>query len=283
MEENDQKVLIYIGIAVIVLLLIGLGFTFSSNLKNKRNLNSEKLASEKLLSEKLMVEKELEKLKADFSSLTAKSDANAKLLDETNAKIAENQKKINALSGQNRSLQGNKEELEELQKIKADLEKQSAQLKSDKDNLLAQTNDLQNSLASLEADKKDLTLKLENALLYNTDNFLVTATRGKKKEKVVVSYGRWDDYKQKNTSLMLKTAVEFLRVRQDYRFIIFGSGLELVKKLLESEPEEIRRRIEALGFVDRAKIKELLASAQILFMPSRWEGCLLYTSPSPRD
>lgn len=193
MEDKRQKVVTYVGAGIIALLLIGLFFTVGSNLKNKRNLNTEKLASEKLLSEKLTVEKELTKLKVDFSALKQKSDANTKLLAETNMKITENEKKINSLTGENRSLRTNKKALSELQKVKADLEKESSQLKSDYNRLLAQSKDLQNSLSSLEAEKKNLTLQLEKAekaQLYNTDNFLVTATRGKKAEKIVICASR---------------------------------------------------------------------------------------------
>ena len=190
MEDKRQKIVTYTGSAIIVLLLIGLLFAGCSNSKKKRNLNAEKLASEKLLSEKLMGEKELEKLKADFSTLKQKSDANTKLLAETNIKIAENQKKISSLTGENRSLLNSKKELTELQKVKADLEKESYQLKSDYDKLLSQNRELQNSLNSLETEKGNLTLQLEKAQLNNTDNFLVTATRGKKAEKIVICASR---------------------------------------------------------------------------------------------
>jgi len=190
MENKRQKVVTYVGASVIALLLLGIFFTVGSNKKNKRNLNNEKLTSEKLLSEKLSVDKELAKQQADFSALRQKSDANSKLLAETNIKIAESEKKINSLSGENRSLRANRKELEELKKTKADLEKESSQLKSDYDKLMAQNKDLQNFLSSLETEKKNLALQLENAQKVNTDNFLVTATRGKKAEKFVVKASR---------------------------------------------------------------------------------------------
>ena len=190
MEEKRQKVITYVGASVIALLLIGIFFTVGSNKKNKRNLNTEKIASEKLLSEKLTGEKELAKLQTDFSALKQKSDANTKLLAETNIKIADSEKKINSLSGENRSLRADRKELVELKKTKADLEKESSQLKSDYDKLMAQNKDLQNSLSSLETEKKNVALQLENAQKINTDNFLVTATRGKKTEIFVIKASR---------------------------------------------------------------------------------------------
>ena len=190
MENNRQKTVTYVGAIVIALLLIGMVFTSVSTSKGKRNLNAEKQTSEKLLSEKLSVEKELAKLQTDFSALRQKSDANTKMLAETNIKIADSEKKINSLSGENRSLRANRKELDELKKTKADLEKESSQLKSDYDKLMAQNKDLQNSLSSLETEKKNLVLQLENAQKVNTDNFLVTATRGKKAEKIVIKASR---------------------------------------------------------------------------------------------
>ena len=187
MENKTQKTLTFVGAIVIALLLIGIVITTVSNSKGKRNLNAEKLTSEKLLSEKLSAEKELAKLNTDFSALKQKNDANQKLLAEVNLKITENDKKINLLKNENRSLQANKKELEELRKVKSDLEKESSRLKSDYDRLTAQNKDLQNSMSSLEAEKKNLLLQLENAGKVNTDNFLATAKRGKKTEKLVSS------------------------------------------------------------------------------------------------
>ena len=190
MEERKSNIVMYVGIAIIILLLAGLIFTVSSNSKNKNSLNAEKLASEKLLSEKLSLEKELAKMKADYASLSEKSSATEKLLEETNLKIAENQKRINALSGENRSLRNVKKEMEELQKVKAELENSLVQQKADYQKLLAKSNDLQNSIASLETDKKELTLQLDKAKTYKSDNYLTTATRGKKTEKMVIRGSR---------------------------------------------------------------------------------------------
>ena len=71
---------------------------------------------------------------------------------------------------------------------------------------------------------------------------------------------------------MVETVVEFLKERKDYRFIIFGNGTEHVKKLLEAAPENVKDRIEILGFVEREKIKSFLMNAKIFFVPSRWES-----------
>ena len=54
-----------------------------------------------------------------------------------------------------------------------------------------------------------------------------------KKENIVISYGRWNDYKQKNTQVMVETVVEFLKERRDFRFIVFGNGTAEIKNLLK--------------------------------------------------
>lgn len=186
MENNRQKTVTVVGAIVIALLLIGMVFTLVTISKGKGKLNAEKQTSEKLLSEKLSVEKELSKLHSDFSVLKQKSDANVKSLSETNIKIAESEKKINLLSGENKSLRANRKELEELKKVKADLEKESDKLKSEYDKINSQNKDLQNSISSLENENKNLALQVENAKKVNADNFLVTATRIKKPEKIVI-------------------------------------------------------------------------------------------------
>jgi glycosyltransferase involved in cell wall biosynthesis len=94
----------------------------------------------------------------------------------------------------------------------------------------------------------------------------------KQKEDIAVAFGRWDDRKQKNTKTMAETVVDFLKERPNFRFLIFGSGTELVRSLVTKAPTKVRSRITVLGFVEREKIKVLLANAKIFFVPSRWES-----------
>ena len=190
MGNNRQKTVTYVSVIVFALLLIGIIFTSVTISKWKNDLNVEKQTSEKLLSEKLFVKKDLDKLQTDFSTLKQKSDANARTLAETNVKIADNEKRISSLTGENRSLRASKKELAELKKTKAILEKESSQLKSDHDKLMIQNKNLQNSLSSMETQRNNLELQLENAKKVNTDNFLLTATRGKKAERIVIRASR---------------------------------------------------------------------------------------------
>lgn len=188
MENNKPKIVTLGAIVIALLLLIGLCFTLISHSKSKKQLNAEKQTSEKLLSEKLSIEKELTKLKTDFSLLQQRGIENQRLLNETNAKIAENEKKLNSLAAENRSLRATGKELEDLKKTKTEIEKESARLKSEYERLIAQNKDLQNSLSA--AEKKYLALQQEISQKVNSDNFLLTATRGKKAEKIVIRASR---------------------------------------------------------------------------------------------
>ncbi len=93
-----------------------------------------------------------------------------------------------------------------------------------------------------------------------------------KKDNIVVSYGRWNDYKQKNTRIMVKALVEFLKARKDYRAIIFGRGAQIIRKMVGNLPTNITERITIYDFVERPKIIDYLANGKIFFVPSRWES-----------
>jgi hypothetical protein len=190
MEIKNQKTLTYALVVAIALLLIGLFLTIGFNSKNKKSLSVEKQTTEKLLSEKISLDNQLSKMLDDYNTLKDKSIANSKLLADIQTKLAENEKKITSLTGENRSLRSNKKELAELIKTKEALDKEYVQLKSDNERLLTQSRELQNSIKSLEAEKNDLTAKVEKAQSYNTDNFLVTATRGRKTERIVIRASR---------------------------------------------------------------------------------------------
>jgi myosin heavy subunit len=186
----NQKTINYLGAAIIALLILGLIVAIGKNTKNRKSLANEKSISETLLVEKQKFETDLEKLRADLSALRQQSDANEKLFSESRLKIDESDKRINSLTRDNRALRNNASELEELKKTKEELEKEFAQLKSDNDRLLTQTKNLESSINSLEAEKSKLADQVQRTQLYNTDNFLVTATRGKKTERVVICASR---------------------------------------------------------------------------------------------
>jgi glycosyltransferase involved in cell wall biosynthesis len=92
------------------------------------------------------------------------------------------------------------------------------------------------------------------------------------KKNIVVSHGRWDDFKVKNTRVMAETIIEFLKNRDEYRAVIFGSGIEMVKDQIAHAPQHIKDRIEISGYIQHEKVKGFLRNAKMLFVPSRWES-----------
>lgn len=181
MNDNTKTIA---GIVIIILLLFTSVFAFIANSKNKRNLNSEKLQSESLLSEKLLIQKDLDRIKSELAALQSKNDATERSLAETELKLAEKEKRIASFSRDNNSLIRSRKELSELQKEKADLDLSYANLKLEHEKSLAQNADLQNAVASLETQKKELSDKMKQRELFDSDNFEVYGSRGKKKEKL---------------------------------------------------------------------------------------------------
>ena len=182
METSQTKTII--GIALIILFLLLAGFGFILNSKNKKNLNSEKLRSESLLSEKLLVEKELEKVKNDLASLQAKNEADEKTLADLRSSISDKDRRIASLSRQNKTLTSDNTELAAIRQAKETLDNEYTTLKSEYDRQVAQNNELQKSFSALEAEKVQLESKLNEMTLYDSDNFMVYGSRGKKKEKI---------------------------------------------------------------------------------------------------
>jgi glycosyltransferase involved in cell wall biosynthesis len=94
----------------------------------------------------------------------------------------------------------------------------------------------------------------------------------KKKENVLISYGRWEDIPQKNTVNLVKAVADFLKKRPEYTAVIFGSGKDVLEQLVSTLPKNIANRFNLLGFVEREKIPGLLAGAKMFVTPSRWES-----------
>ncbi len=174
----------YVGGGIIILLLALAIFGFVSNSKNKKNLEAERIQTQTLTNENLQVREELQNLKSDYGSLTTLSDSTSRMLEESEKRAKQGSNRIATLSREKKELDQVRVELEELQKSNAELDKNYADLKLENEKALAQNKDLQSSLAATETQRNDITGRLQKTELYNADNFLVTAVRGKQ-DKVV--------------------------------------------------------------------------------------------------
>ncbi len=188
-SEENNKTTTWIGIGIIILLLLSTGLFFIQNSKNKKSLEAEKLNSEQLLSEKLLVEKDLEKAKADISACEARVKELTAKLAETESALAARDRRIASLINNSAALAKTKKELEDLQKAKADLDNAYATLKSELEAANTQNNTLKTNINKLETEKSDLSKKLADALLYESDNFVVYGSRGKTTEKLTFRAG----------------------------------------------------------------------------------------------
>ena len=172
--------------ALAVILLIGLLIALGAVKKTNNKLNEEQLRYEKLMAEKTQADADIAKLKSDLEALNTKLNENGKLLEETNNKLAAAERRARALAGESAALKACRTETEDLKKAKADLESEAASLRSDYDKLLAKSNELQKNNDLLEQEKKQLAAKLDEMMLYDSDNMMTTAVRGKTVEKPVI-------------------------------------------------------------------------------------------------
>ena len=183
MENSNQKTITYVGAVVIVLLLLGLILTIVFNSRNRNSLKAEKLTTERLLTEKSAIQNDLDKVREEISNLKLRSDENARLLSDTEAKLADTEKRMRYLSSQN--AKKSKAAEEEFQIQKAALEKEYADLKLSYDNQMSENGNLQKKLAEMEAQTNDLLEKLKAMSTFDSDNFQVMGTRGKNDRQVV--------------------------------------------------------------------------------------------------
>ncbi len=178
--------IIYVGVAVILLLLFTTIFGFVSNSKNKHNLNAEMVRTETLASEKAQLLSEIDQMKNDQTSLTGRYDSTQKSLAGAELRIIDRDRRMNTLRRDNTALEVDRKALAELQTVKADLDKTYNTLEQEYEKTLAQNKEQQSSLTQLEAQYKDVSSQLRQAELYTTDNFQAYGSRGKEKEKLTI-------------------------------------------------------------------------------------------------
>ena len=94
----------------------------------------------------------------------------------------------------------------------------------------------------------------------------------RKKENILISYGRWEDIQQKNTVNLVRAVAEFLKKRPEYSAVLFGSGKPVLEQLVGALPKSVKDRIQLFGFVKREEINGLLAGAKMFVTASRWES-----------
>lgn len=186
----NRKTRDYLLAGLLIVLAFGLIMAAGYNARNKKSLKAERITSATLMTEREKALAELDKTNGELATLGSKSEENTRMLAEYSDNISGLEKKISSLSVENRSLRKTRAELADLNKKYEALEKESSQLKGDKEELLARNERLKKDLDTTENEKLQIAADLDRARLYDADNFLVTATRGRKTEKVVICASR---------------------------------------------------------------------------------------------
>ncbi len=184
MSVSTNKTVPAILITLIVILAITSGLLLKANYTKKTNLKSELTKSELLMSQKLATEIELDKSKKNVAELMARLDEKEKELLDIQGNLYAREKRIKALSGVNTALLKSQIEAAELRKAKADLEKEIADLTLSYKASEKEIESYKSAIGAMEAEKTILNARLEKALTYNTDNFLINASKWLKKEKL---------------------------------------------------------------------------------------------------
>jgi myosin heavy subunit len=183
-RSMKEKTLIYVGAAIIVLLLITTGIGFHSNSKNKLALKEETQQKESVISQKQLVSEELDKAKSDLADLTNKKETAEKALADAQSKITDKEKRIASMSKENKSLINDRKELATLKESKAALDRSYEDLKMKQETALSRVKELEDSGILAETEKKVLSGKLAASEMYRTDNTEIFGSRGNKKDKL---------------------------------------------------------------------------------------------------
>lgn len=102
-------------------------------------------------------------------------------------------------------------------------------------------------------------------------NFTRSNTTHQRKN-IIVSVGRWDDEGQKNPKDLIRTLIEFVKIRPSWEAILIGPGEKILKKYITKYGSEASSRIKILGGIENDKVSNYLKQAKIFFSASRWEG-----------
>ena len=128
----------------------------NSNHSLKNLLKSNSLQSEKMLSEKLLLEKEIDKLEKELVMLSGKNIETDKFITNLKTKLAQKEAAINKMAGTKSSANKYKKEMDELKKMRFELEKEIERLTGQIAKLNTENQTLTGRIASLQAQNKEM-------------------------------------------------------------------------------------------------------------------------------
>lgn len=176
---KNSKVVAVVTTTLLISSLFWLMNTKRVNGSLEAGLQKEKLHSEALQSEKLSLEKDMQKLKAQLSTLNNKNTELGKLVSSTSAKLKSQESEYNRMKRQNLSLGQLQKQRQELIALQSQLENDLRELRSSNAELEAKNSDLNAIIASLQERNRILTDDLNKAMFAAVDQSQVQAVRGK--------------------------------------------------------------------------------------------------------
>ena len=92
------------------------------------------------------------------------------------------------------------------------------------------------------------------------------------REKSIISVGRWDDERQKRTSLLVRVMESVLRSDPDVRWIVVGRRSAYLDEWHASRPEEERQRVLLSGVVTPEVLAGHMRGAMVSYCSSAFES-----------
>lgn len=252
MNTSSRESRVAIGVTLLFLLAMGFAiFYFSDGRNLKKDLASEKVKSEKMLSEKLALSKELDKLKNEIDSYKGKNASLDKSLADLKSKLQKKEAEFNRMAAN--SSPNYKKQFQELQAIKADLDKTLARLNEELSALQSENYDLRTSLAMMEANNEQLAVNNKNLTRMIVNN--LEAEAQKKNNKLTVNA-------RKTKEIVLAFEVPASMSEQLKFNIVFPDG----KQVASNNSKSITYAVNHKDFV--FSDAEVVASTQNLFVKS---------------
>jgi len=91
------------------------------------------------------------------------------------------------------------------------------------------------------------------------------------RERCIIAVGRWSSW-QKDAPMLIRVLAATLAAYPAYSAELYGSGGDILQRLIRDLPAEICGRVKIGGSVDHSALIGHFQRSRILFMPSRFEG-----------
>jgi hypothetical protein len=184
-KVKSAKAVAIITTTLLVTSLVWLMNTKSVNGSLQAGLKDEKLKSESLLSEKLSLEKDILKMKDQILLLKGENIEFDKLVNATMAKLNSQQSDYNRMKKENLGLAQLKKQKQELIALQSKLENELQSLRDENSSLSSENHDLITTVASLKERNKILTDDLNRSMFSMLDQSQIQAVKGKSERLTV--------------------------------------------------------------------------------------------------